>query len=148
MNFTSASMLNRWGTPSTTGVGVRNHRIRNRRASHSSYKTIHALTRGVISKSFNIHNSDTWRVSYTNPLNDVTITLNNGSWLKAPVTHTLQNIVEGTLNDIFFNWPVNTNVKQTIVSIDDNNNTITWTTLDSETGLPYPGHVTIVWRRV
>lgn len=37
MNFTSTGMLNRWGTPSTAGVGVRNHRIINRRASHSHY---------------------------------------------------------------------------------------------------------------
>ena len=98
--------------------------------------------------SFNTQNSDTWNVSYTNPLYNITITLNNGSWFPAPGTHTLQNIGGGTVNDIFFLWPSPNTVKQTITSIDDSNNTITWTTLDSDTGMPYPGYDTIIWTRV
>ena len=154
MIFTTASMSNRWGTPSTTGIGVRNHRIKNRRASHKMYNTLYELNnlnptpKGPISTTFNIYNSDTWDVSYTNPLNNITITLNNGSWFPAPNTHTLQNIVGGTVNDIFFFWPFPNTVKQTITSIDDSNNTITWTTIDIGTGLPYPGYDTIIWTRL
>ena len=153
MIFTTASMSNRWGTLSTTGIGVRNHRIKNRRASHKMYNTLYELNnlnpiKGPISQTFNIHNSDTWYVSYTDPANDITITLNNGSWLPAPNTHTLQNIVGGTVYDIFFTWPSPTTVKQTITSINDSNNTITWTTLDSATGLPYPDRAIIIWTRL
>ena len=152
MIFTTASMSNRWGTLSTTGIGVRNHRIKNRRASHKTYNTLYELNnlnpiKGPISQTFNIHNSDTWYVSYTDPLGNITINLNNGSWDPAPNTHTLQNIVGGTVYDIFFNWPQNTpTIKQTIVEINDSNNTITWTAIQS--GAPYPGHGTIVWTRL
>ena len=75
---------------------------------------------------------------------NVTITLNNGSWPPSPNPYTLENIVGGTVNDIFFTWP-STTVKQTITSINDSNNTITWTTLDSTTGFPYPDHAIIIW---
>ena len=147
MIFTTAGMLNRWGTPSTTGVGVSNSRVKDRRSGHAAYNTMFKLNnfnKVPISQSFNIYNSDTWYVSYPNPEDNQTITLNNGSWYQ----HTLQNIVGGTVNDIFFNWqsPNNT-IKQTITSINDSNNTITWTTLDSNTGSPYPGHETIIWTR-
>ena len=150
MIFTTASMSNRWGTTSTTGVGVSNHRIKNRRASHKTYNTLCELNnfnliRDPISQSFNINNSDSWYVSYTDPLGNITINLNNGSWDPAPNTHTLQNIVGGTVYDIFFTWLSPTTVKQTITSINDSNNTITWTTLDSATGLPYPDRATIIW---
>lgn len=153
MIFTTASMSNRWGTLSTTGIGVRNHRIKNRRASHKMYNTLYELNnlnpiKGPISQTFNIYNSDSWYVSYTNPLGNITINLNNGSWDPAPNTHTLQNIVGGTVYDIFFTWPSPTTVKQTITSINDSNNTITWTTLDSATGLPYPDRATIIWTRL
>jgi len=151
MIFTTAGMLNRWGTPSTTGVGVSNSRVKDRRAGHAAYNTIFKLNnfnKSPISQSFNIYNSDTWYVSYPDPQNNLTITLNNGSWLSSPATHTLQNIVGGTVNDIFFIWPSpNNTIKQTITSINDSNNTITWTTLDSDTGSPYPGHETIIWTR-
>ena len=43
MIFTSASMLNRWGTPSTTGVGVRNHRVKKIKASHRTVPTLYLL---------------------------------------------------------------------------------------------------------
>jgi len=150
MIFTTAGMLNRWGTPSTSGVGVSNSRAKDRRAGHAAYNTLFKLNnfnKGPISQTFNIHNSDTWYVSYTDPLGNITINLNNGSWDPAPNTHTLQNIVGGTVYDIFFTWPSPTTVKQTITSINDSNNTITWTTLDSETGLPYPDSTIIIWTR-
>ena len=157
MIFTTASMTNRWGTHSTAGVGVRNHRVKNIRASHKVYNTLDELTslnttykdKGPISQTFNIYNSDSWYVSYpADPTANITINLNNGSWDPAPNTHTLQNIVGGTVYDIFFTWPSPTTVKQTITSINDSNNTITWTTFDSGTGLPYPGYDTIIWTRL
>ena len=41
--FTTASMSNRWGTHSTTGIGVNNHRIKTRRAGHRHYPTLYEL---------------------------------------------------------------------------------------------------------
>ena len=79
MIFTTAGMLNKWGTPSTTGVGVGNYRIKNRRAGHKMYKTLCELTnvntpKGPISETFNINNSDSWYVSYPdNPSLNFTI---------------------------------------------------------------------------
>jgi len=45
MNFTSKSLLNRWGTPALTNSTVRNYRAVRRRATHvASYQRDHNTT--------------------------------------------------------------------------------------------------------
>ena len=151
MIFTTAGMLNKWGTPSTTGVGVGNYRIKNRRAGHKMYKTLCELTNvntpmGPISETFNINNSDSWYVSYPdNPSLNFTISLNGGVFNDGLGDHTLQNDqgISGSAYDVYFTWPPSDDVKQTIQSIDDVNNTITWVL-----NQVIVDRSTIVWTRI
>jgi|TARA_B110000093_G_scaffold58460_1_gene63198 hypothetical protein len=149
MIFTTASMLNRCGTVSTSGVGVTNHRIKKRRASHKMYTTLRDLTnlnprKGPISETFNINNSDSWYVSYPDDsLNNFTVTLNNGVWYDGSGMYTLKNIPNGSVYDIFFYFPPTQDIKQTIQSIDDRTNSITWVL-----NVELPGYSTIVWTRL
>jgi hypothetical protein len=135
MIFTSVGMLNRCGTVSTTGVGVGNHRVKNRRSSHMAYKTLFEITnfktrKNLISETFNIHNNNTWIVSHPdNPSLNFTIQLNSGVFNDGAGDHTLQNDqgLSGSASDVYFMWvSPNESVKQSIQSIDDVNNTITW----------------------
>lgn len=144
MFYTASNTSNtqtRNGLASTTGVSVRNHRIKNRRAKdHTGY------SEGPISETFNVYNSDSWYVEYPGySANNMTITLSNGTWQG----HKLENDIGG-VNNIYFTW---SNVTQTITEINDSNNTITWTTLDSTTGNPYMNpnsytYTTIIWHRL
>ena len=59
-----------------------------------------------------------------------------------------------TVSDIYFVWSENPTVTQYITDISNSNNTITWTTIDSNTGLPYSDDLyevqvyeTIIWTR-
>ena len=149
MIFTTASMLNRWGTPSTTG-GVSNNRIKDRRASHKTYNTLFALKnwnapKGPISKTFNIKNNDSWYISYPdNPSLNFRMTLSNGSFVIGGV-HNLEHAegISGDATGVYFMWSEpNSDVKQTIQSINDANNSITW--VISEV---IEGYSTIVWTR-
>ena len=148
MKFTTAGMLNRWGTPSSTGVGVRNHRVSNRRASHSAYTNLYRLqnVNKRISRTFNIRNNDRWAVSYPdNPSLNFTLTLNNGSFNIGGV-HNLEHAegISGDATGVYFLWSgENSNVKQTIDSINDSNKTITW--VISEV---IENRNTIIWTRL
>lgn len=151
MIFTTAGMLTRWGTPSSTGVGVNNHRVTSRRASHRAYSDIYKLQNAntLISRTFNIRNSDNWAVSYTTM--NFTIALNNGQWDPGEGTYTLQHDEgeSGNSTGVYFMWiGSNSGVKQTIVSINNINNTITWEL--SEPINDYYGNVidTITWTRM
>lgn len=151
MIFTTAGMLNRWGTPSSTGVGVSNHRVSSRRASHRAYANLYRLqnVNKQISRTFNIRNNDKWAVSYTTV--NFTIALNNGQWNPGEGTYTLQHDQgeSGNAMGVYFNWlGANSSVKQTIVSINDSNNTITWEL--SEARQDNDGNTigTITWTRL
>uniref|UniRef100_A0A6C0C2L8 Uncharacterized protein n=1 Tax=viral metagenome TaxID=1070528 RepID=A0A6C0C2L8_9ZZZZ len=151
MIFTTAGMLNRWGTPSSTGVGVSNHRVSSRRASHRAYANLYRLqnVNKLISRTFNIRNNDKWAVSYTTV--NFTIALNNGQWNPGEGTYTLQHDQgeSGNAMGVYFNWlGANSSVKQTIVSINDSNNTITWEL--SEARQDNDGNTigTITWTRI
>lgn len=151
MIFTTAGMLNRWGTPSSTGVGVSNHRVSSRRASHRAYANLYTLqnVNKLISRTFNIRNNDRWAVSYTTV--NFTIALNNGQWNPGEGTYTLQHDQgeSGNAMGVYFNWlGANSSVKQTIVSINDSNNTITWEL--SEARQDNDGNTigTIIWTRL
>tara|TARA_R110002153_G_scaffold92736_1_gene224904 strand:- start:314 stop:763 length:450 start_codon:yes stop_codon:yes gene_type:complete len=149
MFYTSSNTSNtsnaqtRNGLASTTGVSVRNHRIKNRRAKdHKGY------SEGPISETFNVYNSDSWYVSYPEfDENNMTITLSNGKWQG----NTLKNDTED-VNTIYFTWSDITTVTQNISEINDSNNTITWKTLDSATNQAYTNenytYTTIIWTRL
>jgi hypothetical protein len=128
------------GLVSSTGVSVRNHRHTHQRAKHHS-----GYSKGTISKTFNVKNSESWHVEYPGySANNMTITLSEGTW----PGHKLENDIGGVKN-IYFTW---SDVTQTIKEINDLNNTITWTTHDSTTGNPYihPNryeYSTIIWTR-
>lgn len=154
MKFTTAGMLNRWGTPSSTGVGVRNHRVSNRRASHSAYTNLYRLqnVNKRISRTFNIRNNDRWAVSYqNNPSLNFTIGLNNGQWNPGEGTYTLQHDEgeRGNAMGVYFNWVGgNSSVIQTIVSINDSNNTITWELSEARQDNDGNNIGTIIWTRL
>lgn len=146
MFYTSSNTSNtqtRNGLASTTGVSVRNHRIKNRRAKdHKGY------SEGPISETFNVYNSDSWYVSYPEfDENNMTITLSNGKWQG----NTLKNDTED-VNNIYFTWSDITTVTQRISEINDSNNTITWKTLDSATNESYTNenytYTNIIWTRL
>ena len=121
MIFTTSYTLNKYGTFIIGGVGVTNRRIKNRRASLSNL--------APISKTFNINNSDTWYVSYPENLSlNFTLTLSNGEFTVGG-DHTLQNDqgIAGDASNVYFIWSSpNAEIKQSIVSINDTTNTITW----------------------
>lgn len=83
----------------------------------------------------------------------LTITLNDGKWFAD--THQLTTGSNpSTVSNIYFVWSNIPTVTQYITSISNSNNTITWTTIDSNTGLHYSDglseaqvYETIIWTR-
>ena len=116
--------------------------------------------------SFNLQNSDGWYVSYPNyPENNGTVSLNNGTFSDGGSSTSL---ISGTpaspinstkplpIGSIYFVFSAS--VRQYITSISDSNNTITWTTSDTNNsgsayvnplpGYPSDTYETIIWTRV